>query len=117
METLRVVTKIKLIVIAILLFQSCATTKFECSDKKACLKVESNLEVISDFIFYSKGNVETVVDSARFMGKISGHKSEADIQFDGQQPPTINDYEVWTAWYSQNFNKLNFKNGEVSNNW
>ena len=84
----------------------CTTTKFDCVDKKACIEVEQHLEIISDFIFYSKENVESVVTSAKFMEKISGHASEADVQFDGQDPPTMNDYYTWTAWYTENYSNL-----------
>lgn len=99
--------RILLYLTVLLLNQSCATHKFNgCSNKKACSEIEKKLEIISDFIFFSKGNVDSVVKSAKYMEKLSGHKSEAEIQYDGQDPPTMNDYYTWTAWYSVNHNKL-----------
>ncbi|RZS90766.1 hypothetical protein [Aquimarina brevivitae] len=88
--------------------QSCVSTKFDCTDKKACKKIEYHLEVISNYLFYSKENVESVVTSAEFMEKISGHDSEADYEFSGKSPPTINDYDTWTAWYTANYNNLRY---------
>lgn len=99
--------RILLHLVFVLLIQSCATLKFrDCSNKKVCNEIEKNLEVISDFIFFSKGDVDSVVKSAKYMEELSGHKSEAEVQYDGQDPPTMNDYYTWTAWYSVEHNKL-----------
>ncbi|WP_438423193.1 hypothetical protein [Aquimarina macrocephali] len=92
----------------LLITQSCVSTKFNSVDKRACKKVEHNLEIISNFIFYSKENVGAVVDSSIFMGKISGHASEAGFQYSGQEPPTMNDYYTWTAWYTVNHNNIRY---------
>jgi len=53
-------------------------------------------------LFYLKGNVESVVNAAQYLERISGYNSTSDIQYDGQQPPTVEDYIQWTAWYTDN---------------
>ncbi len=70
--------------------------------------MEYHLEIISNYIFYSKENVQSVVTSAEFMEKISGHDSEAGYEFSGKSPPTVNDYYTWTAWYTANHNNLRY---------
>ena len=90
-----------------MLLQSCVSTKFECTDRKACIEYEKRLETLSDFLFFGKDLSDTSdKPTALFFETLTDHKSEADIQFSGQQPPTINDYEIWTAWYTLNYNRL-----------
>lgn len=109
METLQLLKKSKLLILSIMLLQSCVSTKFECTDKKACALYEQKLEVLSDFLFFGKELSDSNEEPyALFFENLTGHKSEADIQYSGQQPPTINDYEIWSAWYTLNHNQLRY---------
>ncbi|WP_299438788.1 hypothetical protein [uncultured Aquimarina sp.] len=111
MEMLQILIKGNLIVIVFLLFTSCSITKtkYDSIDKKACIEYERQLEFIENYNFYLiKVKDEDLVKARNFFEKLTGHKSEADIQFDGQLPPTVQDYHNWTAWYSINHKKLRY---------
>lgn len=98
--------RISIYIIFVFFITSCSSTKFACQDKKACLNVEKRLEVVSEYLFYLKGDVESVVEAAQYLEKISGHKSTSGIQFDEQQPPNVEDYITWTAWYTDNYSNI-----------
>lgn len=102
-------SKLLILILTLSFLQSCISTKFNGTDKKACIEYERRLEILSDFLFFGKELSDTKEKpSALFFENLTGHKSEADIQYGGQQPPTVNDYEVWTAWYTLNYNRLRF---------
>ncbi|WP_298900913.1 hypothetical protein [uncultured Psychroserpens sp.] len=112
METLQVMKRIKYALIFFIIIQSCDSTKknkFDCTDKFACQEVEKNLEILSDFIFYGKTFSGKELNDARSLFEnLSGYKSDADVQFEGQSPPTLNDFYTWTSWYSTEYNRLRY---------
>jgi len=98
--------KINVYVLFIFFIASCSSTKFDCQDKKACIHIEKRLEVVSDYLFYLRGDVASVIVAAQYLEKISGYKSTSGVQYDGQQPPNVEDYIIWTAWYTDNYSNV-----------
>lgn len=91
---------------------SCASakiTKYDCVDNKACAEYERQLELIENYNFFQiYVEYEKLALARTFFEDLTGYKSDADVQIDGQLPPTIKDYYNWTAWYSINYNKLRY---------
>ena len=99
------------IVLLLFLLSSCSSiqVKYDSIDKKACAEYEKQLEFIENYNFYLMAIDHQKLNQARvFFENLTGHKSNADIQYDGQLTPTIDDYINWTAWYSLNHNKLRY---------
>ena len=99
------------IVTAILILSSCSSIKikYDSFDKQACREYERQLEFIEDYNFFRINVKDSDLVKARaFFEKLTGDKSTADIQFDGQLPPNLKDYYNWTAWYSINHNQLRY---------
>ncbi|WP_299333158.1 hypothetical protein [uncultured Psychroserpens sp.] len=105
--------KLLVLVILTLMFYSCVSTKFDCIDKRACREYEKRLDSLSGFLFFQK-NLTSSTDKwfDGFFEKITGHNSEADISYNGIDPPTINDYSAWTSWYVRYHNRLRFDKKE-----
>lgn len=98
-----------------LAFYSCSSTKFDCVDKRACREYEKKLDSLSDFLFFQKElNSSTEKWFDGFFEKITYHESEADMSYAGMSPPTINDYNIWALWYSENYNRLRYNKKEKS---
>ena len=75
-------------------------------------------------MFFEKQlNYNSKSHPSKFFKRITKYESNADISYDGLNPPTYNDYLNWTKWYSSNHDSLRFdrKNKEVytigRNNW
>jgi hypothetical protein len=104
-----------IVFIMLFLLQSCVTTKFNSRDKRACYIYEKKLDSLSDFLFFGKKiNQSNKKSFSHFFETITGHKSEADVSYEGQNLPTFKDYQIWTAWYCVNHNRLRYdKNKDV----
>ncbi len=90
------------------------TINFECEDISACIEFEKKLKLIHDYNFLLKKiDYNKLILTGTFFERITNIKSNADIQIDGLQPPTILDYENWSAWYSQNYNCLKVEGDKV----
>lgn len=93
----------------IVLFHSCYVTKFDCIDKRACKVYEKKLDSLSGYLFFSEALQSTGGSHpAYFFKNLTKEKSEADWSYEGQGYPTVNDYEIWSAWYVLNYNELSY---------
>lgn len=111
--------KKSILITLLMIFTSCKVKKdiqinFDCTDVNACLEYEEKLKMIHDYNFLlKKVDLNELTKIGDFFGKITSIETTADVQIDGLLPPTIKDYENWSAWYSQNYNCLSIKNKKV----
>lgn len=90
-------------------FQGCKATKYDCLDTRACRQYENNLETLSDFLFFEKPIKEANETwFGGFFEEVTGHKSNADMSYNGIGPPTLHDFKSYTGWYSINHDKLRY---------
>ncbi|WP_136467474.1 hypothetical protein [Flagellimonas onchidii] len=90
------------------LTQSCIATKYDCVDKKACREIENRLDLIIRFNLYFQSSNGEIQEVGIYLSNLTGIETEADVQYEGLLPPTLNDLEKWSAWYNLNHNMLRY---------